>query len=455
WRSDSTIDPTAAPSAGGAEAANPLAHQPTGPAASAGGSPPTAAARRWRSGSTATPSAGAARAPGDGAAETPDDPTAGLDALVHEKVLAAGGASPIDEAGLTALVRAEAPLLPADAVADVVARVQARIGGVGRLEPLLADPQVTDVLVNGPGPIWVERSGQLERTAVALDRPAIELLIERVVAPLGLRADRTTPIVDARLPDGSRVHVVLPPLAVDGPSVTIRRFGAADLPLGAFCARPVVGLLVQAVHAGMNMVVTGATGAGKTTLLNALCGQLPDGERVVTVEDAAELRLPGEHVVRLETRPATPDGLPAITVRDLVRAALRMRPDRLVIGEVRGAEALDMLLALNTGHDGSLSSCHANGPGDAVRRIETMALAAADLPLAAVREHVTGAVDLLVHVARGPGGRRRITAVAEVADDPAAAERVRTLARGDEIVAPPRRPARRPSAAWPPAEALP
>jgi pilus assembly protein CpaF len=377
---------------------------------------------------------------------------AALDSLVHERILAAGGATPTDDAGLTALVQAEAPLLGAAAVAGVVTRVRARIAGVGRLEPLLADPQVSDVLVNGPGRVWVERSGRLERTDVVLDRAAIDLLVERVVAPLGLRADRSAPIVDARLPDGSRVHVVLPPLAVDGPSVTIRRFGATALPLAGFCAPAVADVLVAAVDARMNMVVTGATGAGKTTLLNALCGHLPFGERVITVEDAAELRLPGEHVVRLETRPATPDGLAAVTVRDLVRAALRMRPDRIVIGEIRGAEALDMLMALNTGHDGSLSSCHANGPADALRRLETMALAAgADLPLAAVREHVAGAIDLIVHVARGVGGRRRITAVAEVADDPTSPDRARPLTTADTVLATPRRPSRRPDATWPPA----
>jgi pilus assembly protein CpaF len=374
---------------------------------------------------------------------------AALDALVHERMLAAGGAVPVDEAGLTSLVRAEAPLLGADEVAGVVARVRARIAGIGRLEPLLADARVSDVLVNGPGPVWVERAGRLDRTDVVLDRAAIDLLVERVVAPLGLRADRSTPIVDARLPDGSRVHVVLPPLAVDGPSVTIRRFGAMAVPLAGFCATPVAELLVAAVDARMNMVVTGATGAGKTTLLNSLCGHLPFGERVITVEDAAELRLPGQHVVRLETRPSTPDGLAAVTVRDLVRAALRMRPDRIVIGEIRGAEALDMLMALNTGHDGSLSSCHANGPSDALRRLETMALSAADLPLAAVREHVAGAIDLLVHVGRGVGGRRRIVAVAEVADDPTSPERARPLASADSVLAAGRRPARRPEAMWP------
>jgi pilus assembly protein CpaF len=190
----------------------------------------------------------------------------------------------------------------------------------------------------------------------------------------------------------------------------------------------------------LNIVVSGATGAGKTTLLNAMCGLLPAGERVVTIEDAAELRLPGDHVVRLEARPPTPDGLAAVTIRDLVRAALRMRPDRLVVGEVRGPEALDMIQALSTGHDGSLSSCHANGPEDALRRIETMALTgAADLPLAAIREHVAAAVDLVVHVGRGPAGRRRVVAVAEVDDDPTSRARTRPLATATDVLATPTR----------------
>jgi pilus assembly protein CpaF len=224
-------------------------------------------------------------------------------------------------------------------------------------------------------------------------------------------------VVDARLPDGSRVHVVLPPLAIDGPTVTIRRFGAARVPLDAFCEPAVANFLVRAVETGLNMVVCGGTGAGKTTLLNAVCAHLPAGERVVTVEDAAELRLPGDHVVRLETRPASPDGLAAIGVRDLVRAALRMRPDRIVVGEVRGAEALDMLQAMNTGHGGCLSTCHANGPTDALRRIETMALlGGTEVPLDAVRAQILGAIDLVVYVVRaGVGATRRVETVAEVA----------------------------------------
>jgi pilus assembly protein CpaF len=367
-----------------------------------------------------------------------------VDERVHARLLAGGGAGPVDDAALAELVRHEDPLLDADAVVTAVARVRARIGGVGALEPLFADAGVNDILVNGPGPVWVERAGQLERTEVVLDRAAIGLLIERVVAPLGLRADRSAPIVDARLPDGSRVHVVLPPLAVDGPCVTIRRFPAAALPLGSFCPPPVADLLTWAVAAGQNMVVCGATSSGKTTLLNALCQHLPYGERVVTVEDAAELRLPGDHVVRLETRPATPDGLPAVSVRDLVRAALRMRPDRIVVGEARGAEALDLLQAMNTGHDGSLSTCHANGPVDALRRLETMSLLGGhDLPLSAVREQIVGAVDLLVHVARGLDGHRRVVGVAEVAVDPDDPRRVRPVAGDGTIEGTLLRPARR------------
>lgn len=381
----------------------------------------------------------------------PADPGGPVDQRVHRRLLGVAADVRVDDEVLSALVRHEAPLLAAAEVAAAVTRVRARMGGLGPIQPLLSDPAVSDVLVNGPGPVWVERAGSLERTGVHLDRAAIDLLVERVVAPLGLRADRATPVVDARLPDGSRVHVVLPPLAVDGPAVTIRRFGAVDLTVDDFCSPAVAGLLGEAMARRCNLVVSGGTGAGKTTLLNALCRSLPQGERVVTVEDAAELRLPGDHVVRLETRPGSADGVAAVSVRDLVRAALRMRPDRIVVGEVRGAEALDMLQAMNTGHGGCLSTCHANGPVDALRRLETMALLAdAQVPLAAVRSQIRAAVDLVVHVARGQGAARQVVSVAEVVDaiDVPVVEGdggvpVRILADGDAVVARLRRGDRR------------
>ncbi|HSL56879.1 MAG TPA: CpaF family protein [Acidimicrobiales bacterium] len=338
----------------------------------------------------------------------------GYVADVHHRLVA--GAVAADGVGAAArrLVRAERPLLPADVVEAIVAAVVARTGGLGPLDPLLADPSVSEIMVNGPGPVWVERSGRVTATDVRLDEAAIRRLVERIVAPLGLRVDRRSPMVDARLPDGSRVNAVLPPLAVDGTCLTIRRFAARPVPLAAFAGPDVVALLEQAVHERRNVVVSGGTGAGKTTLLNALAGRIPAHERIVTIEDAAELRLPGDHVVRLESRPANADGVGAVVVRDLVRNALRMRPDRIVVGEVRGGEALDMVQAMNTGHEGSLSTCHANGPDDALRRLETLALLAGlDLPLAAVREQLGAAIDVVVQVARQPDGARRVVAVAE------------------------------------------
>jgi pilus assembly protein CpaF len=355
---------------------------------------------------------------------------------------------------LAALVGEEAPLLGARQRARVVQEVLAEVRGLGPLEPLLADPAVTELMVNGPGPVWVERQGLLERTALRLDEPTIEHLIEKVVGPLGLRVDRASPLVDARLPDGSRVNAVVPPLAVDGPCLTIRRFGARDVALSAFAPPAVAELLAWAVEVRLNVVVSGGTGAGKTTLLNAMGGCIPGGERVVTVEDAAELRLPGEHVVRLEARPANAEGAGAVRVRDLVRNALRMRPDRILVGEVRGPEALDMLQAMNTGHEGSLSTCHANSPEDALRRLETMVLMGdVELPLDAVRSQLHSALDLVVQVARAPGGTRRVVEVAEVVDgaalptagaDGASAtgRRTRTLAGPSGVVALPGRPPR-------------
>jgi pilus assembly protein CpaF len=390
-------------------------------------------------------------------------------ARVHARLLAEGddGGGGLAER-VAALVGQEAPLLGPRQRARLVGEVLAAVGGLGPLEPLLADPSVTDVMVNGPGPgkVWVERAGMLRRVPVDLSATAIEHLIEKVVAPLGLRIDRASPLVDARLPDGSRVNAVVPPLAVDGPCFTIRRFGARTLPVEAFASPPVATLLAWAVVARLNVLVSGGTGAGKTTLLNALGRHIPPGERVVTVEDAAELRLPGEHVLRLEARPANAEGAGEVRVRDLVRNALRMRPDRILVGEVRGPEALDMLQAMNTGHEGSLSTCHANSPVDALRRVETMVLMGeVNLPLAAVRAQLRSALDLVVQVARGADGERRVVAVAEVCAPDAAdvttgvvpeaddEVEVRVLATGERVLALPVRPSRsarapRPDASW-------
>ena len=368
------------------------------------------------------------------------EPQDDLIRAVHERMLGHDPGEAANVARVRATVRQAHPLLPHADVATVTSAVAARAGGLGPLEPLLADASVTEVMVNGGGAVWIERAGSLSRTDLALVPAEVELLVERIVSPLGLRADRTSPVADARLPDGSRVNVVVPPLAVDGPCITIRRFSAPAIPIGALCPPGVDELLAWAVRAKANIVVSGGTGAGKTTLLNALGALLPGAERIVTVEDTAELRLPGLHVVRLEARPATADGLAGFTTRDLVRNALRMRPDRIVVGEVRGPEALDMLWAMNTGHEGSLSTCHANSPTDALRRLEIMVLSAGlELPLSAVRDQLTSALDLVVQVSRLAGGARGVTAVAEVIDPPLDGARIRLLADATGVRELPRR----------------
>ena len=358
---------------------------------------------------------------------------------VHRRVLdtvGKGAASGVDVAGI---VRTLEPLARPDVVDDVVARVSARVDGLGPIEPLLGDPDVSEVMVNGPGPVWIERGGAVSRSGVSLDRAAVDLLIERIVAPLGRRVDQRTPCVDGRLPDGSRAHVVVPPVAVDGPYVTIRRFVVPDVALEMFAGPAVVALLDELVGRGANLVVSGGTGAGKTTLLNALAARVSPDHRMITIEDAAELQLDHPHVVRLEARPESREGTGAVTIRDLVRNALRMRPDRLVVGEVRGPEALDLLHALNTGHAGCLSTVHANGPADALRRLATLATAADErLPVEAVRDHVTAAIDVIVHLERRADGTRRVAAVAEVAGH----DRVRLLADDAVVRAPIQRVAR-------------
>jgi pilus assembly protein CpaF len=316
------------------------------------------------------------------------------------------------------LLAEEAPL----AGPDLAIAVTDALVGLGPIEALLRDPGISDVLVNGPDEIWVERSGRLERSPVRYaDAAAVVAAVERVIAPLGLRLDRASPSVNARLADGSRLHAVVPPVSVDGPIVAIRRFTPAVPNLEALVATgalPAEGaeLLSAAVRERRNVLVAGGTGAGKTTLLNVLSGEIPPGERVVTIEDAAELQLSG-HVVRLEARPPNAEGAGEITLQQLVRSALRLRPDRIILGEVRGPEALDLVSALNTGHQGSMSTVHANSPEEALWRIETLALSG-DRRVAevTVRRQLMSAVDLIIQVARR-GERRRVSALARVDGD--------------------------------------
>src|SRR5216683_3948529 len=296
-----------------------------------------------------------------------------------------------------------------------------RLFGLGELAPLLRDDRVTEVMVNGTRGVWVERDGRLEETAIHFADPEeILVLIERLVAPLGRRIDLASPLVDARLPDGSRVHAVIPPISLVGPVLTIRRFaqralGPDDLVRNGTLPPDAMAYLVSAVRERRSVLVSGGTSSGKTTTLNALAFAVGDRERIVTIEDAAELRLPQPNVVALETRAPSVEGSGAVDVRALLRAALRMRPDRIVVGEVRGGEALDMLQAMNTGHRGSLATAHANGPFEALLRLETMALmAGVDLPLAAIREQIRRGIEIVVHQERSPDGRRRITRVATV-----------------------------------------
>jgi pilus assembly protein CpaF len=359
--------------------------------------------------------------------------------MIERRRVAAAGGSPAagdlpDE--VHALVEEEAALLGQVTRQELAARIVRDTVGLGPLEDLLADPSVEEVMVNGPDEVYVERAGRIEAVDVRFpDEEELRNAIERILAPLGRRIDELSPMVDARLADGSRVNVVIPPLAIDGPALSIRRFGASrpgarELVERGSLSATQYELLEQAVGDRRSILVSGGTGAGKTTLLNALSGFIDSGERIVTIEDAAELRLQQRHVVRLESRPASVEGKGEVTVRDLLRNALRMRPDRIVIGEVRGPEALDLLTALNTGHEGALSTLHANSAADALSRLETLALmAGVGLPHEAIAEQVQRGVDLVVHVERRPDGSRRVAEVAEVVRV-AGATAVRTLAAG-------------------------
>jgi pilus assembly protein CpaF len=303
----------------------------------------------------------------------------------------------------------------------LVAEISDDILGHGPIERLLADDSVTEIMVNGPFDVWVERQGRLYQTTVRFnDDSHLRRIINKMVAQVGRRIDESSPMVDARLPDGSRVNAVIPPLSLSGPLITIRKFANKRLDLQEMVRlgtvhEETVDFLQRCIGAQLNILICGGTGTGKTTLLNALSQAISDSERIVTIEDAAELQLKQAHVLRLEGRPKNIEGQGEISIRDLVRNALRMRPDRIIVGEVRGPEALDMLQAMNTGHDGSLTTVHANAPRDALARIETMVLMAGyDLPLRAIRQQVASALDLIVHLERLEDGSRRVTAITEV-----------------------------------------
>jgi len=304
---------------------------------------------------------------------------------------------------------------------DLYDQIVASILGLGPIERLLRDETVTEIMVNGPNLVYVERAGKLQETEIRFrDNEDLMRIVDRIVAPLGRRIDESSPMVDARLPDGSRVNIIIPPLCLNGPSLSIRKFsrntfGMEDLiRLGAL-TQPIVDFLRVCVLARCNIVVSGGTSSGKTTFLNLLSSFLPGDERIVTIEDAAELQLRQKHVVRLESRPANVEGKGQVSIRQLVINALRMRPDRIVVGEVRGGEALDMLQAMNTGHDGSLTTAHSNGPRDTLHRMETMVLMAGmDLPLRAIREQLSAAFDLVCHLERLQDGSRKVVKVSEV-----------------------------------------
>jgi pilus assembly protein CpaF len=315
----------------------------------------------------------------------------------------------------------EKVLLTLDERDRFVREIQDEVFGLGPLEPLLADPTVSDILVNGADQIYVERRGRLERTSARFkDDVHLMRIIEKIVSAVGRRVDETTPMVDARLADGSRVNAIIPPLALDGPIMSIRRFGtdplgADDLVAIGALTPEIVQLLRGIVKARLNVLISGGTGAGKTTLLNVVSSFIPDYERIVTIEDSAELLLRQDHVVRLETRPANIEGRGQIAQRDLVINSLRMRPDRIIVGEVRGGECLDMLQAMNTGHDGSLTTIHANSPRDALMRAETMvAMSGLDIPPRAVRNQIASAIDVVIQLERLSDGKRRLTSLQEI-----------------------------------------
>jgi pilus assembly protein CpaF len=361
------------------------------------------------------------------------DPFADLKRTVHQTLLETLGPKLYDTAmtqsALEARVRQTLQEVLAEEETPLTVQDRTRISqeiaddilGYGPIEPFLRDPEITEVMVNGPDQIYIERAGKIHPVAGGfVDDNHLRRTIDKIVARIGRRVDESSPMVDARLPDGSRVNAVIPPLAVDGALLTIRKFSADPLEIDDLVGfgtltRAVADFLAVCVKGRLNILVSGGTGAGKTTTLNVLSSFIPEDERIITIEDAAELQLHQEHELRLESRPANIEGRGEILIRDLVKNALRMRPDRIVVGEVRDAAALDMLQAMNTGHDGSICTVHANSPRDVLSRVETMVLmAGVELPVRAIREQVSGAVDLIVHQSRFKDGTRRVTHLTEV-----------------------------------------
>ena len=361
------------------------------------------------------------------------DPHAELKTKIHRTCIARLGSAFLNLEGSDELVRRvreivveelnaeETPLSPDDRAA-LEQQIAADILGYGPLEPFLQDTSVTEVMVNGSDQVYVERAGKIEETQASfLDDAHLLRIIDRIVSQVGRRIDEASPMVDARLPDGSRVNAIIPPLSLRGPSLTIRKFARDALTLDDLVGlgsitEQTADFLAQCVRGKLNILISGGTGTGKTTLLNAVSAFVPADERIVTIEDAAELRLLQRHVVSLESRPPNIEGEGEVRIRDLVRNALRMRPDRIIVGEVRGAETLDMLQAMNTGHDGSLTTVHANSARDALHRLEMLVLmAGVELPVKAIREQIAGGFDLLVHISRLVDGSRRVTQITEIA----------------------------------------
>lgn len=360
------------------------------------------------------------------------DPYQELKSRIHRKLIESIDLSTLDSGSHTRLVEEirqilaemieieHLPLNPMERE-RLIEEVQHETFGLGPLEPLLHDPQISDILVNGPKRVYIERFGRLEKTNVIFrDDAHLMQIIDRIVSKIGRRIDESSPTVDARLPDGSRVNAIIPPLALDGPMLSIRRFAVDPLKMKDLLTfgtlTPAMATVIEAaVKARLNVLISGGTGTGKTTLLNVLSEFIPDTERIVTIEDSAELQLKQEHVVRLETRPPNIEGKGAVTQRDLVRNSLRMRPDRIIVGEVRGAEALDMLQAMNTGHDGSIATVHANATRDALHRLGTMVMMAGmELPERAIKEQVASAIHIIIQLARMSDGSRKLMMLSEI-----------------------------------------